>query len=99
MLVESGDELPGLESDSPIDHAIDVIQPDLERLAARALGLPEATALEFLCVASARVLIGRTRLDVFFPLASHPISIRIAGLDRNPGWVPAAGRVISFHYD
>ena len=25
--------------------------------------------------------------------------IRMAGLDRDPGWVPAAGRVISFHFE
>lgn len=99
MLAEDGEELSALESGSPIDLAIDEMRPDLARLAARALDLPEATALEFLCVNPARVLIGRTRLDVFFALASHPIAIRIAGLDRNPGWVPAAGRVFSFHYD
>ena len=99
MLAGDGEKLPAMGSGSPIDRAIDEMRPDLERLAARALDRPEAIALEFLCVTPARVLIGRTRLDVFFALASHPIAIRIAGFDRNPGWVPAAGRVIRFHYD
>jgi hypothetical protein len=98
-LAGDGEELSALESGSPIDRAIDGMRPDLEGLAARALDLPQGAALEFLCRTSGRVLIGRTRLDVFFALASHPIAIRIAGFDRNPGWVPAAGRVISFHYD
>ena len=47
----------------------------------------------------ARVTITPTHLDVFFSLSTHPIEIRLSGLDRNPGWVPAAGRFIAFHYD
>jgi hypothetical protein len=27
-----------------------------------------------------------------------PLQIRFAGLDRDPGWVPAAGRFITFHF-
>jgi hypothetical protein len=99
MLAGDVDEPSALESESPIDRVIDEMRPELERLAARALDLPEAAALQFLCVTPARVVIGRTRVDVFFSLASHPIAIRIAGIDRNPGWVPAVGRVITFHYD
>jgi len=38
-------------------------------------------------------------LDVYFSLAAHPIEIRLAGLDRNPGWIPAAGRHVAFHFD
>jgi hypothetical protein len=38
-------------------------------------------------------------LDVRFPLEHHPIEIRIARLDRNPGWIPAAGVHIGFHFD
>jgi hypothetical protein len=26
------------------------------------------------------------------------VSIRIARLDRDPGWIPAAGRYIAFHF-
>jgi hypothetical protein len=47
----------------------------------------------------ARVTITPTHLDVLFSLSDHPIEIRLSGLDRNPGWVPAAGRFIAFHYD
>jgi hypothetical protein len=39
------------------------------------------------------------RVAVLFRLAEHPIELRMAGLDRDPGWVPAAGRHIVFHYD
>jgi hypothetical protein len=40
-----------------------------------------------------------TRVDAYFSLAKHPIELRMAGLDRDPGWVPAGGRSIYFHYD
>ena len=47
----------------------------------------------------AKITLTPTHIDVFFSLAEHPIEIRLSGLDRNPGWVPAAGRFIAFHYD
>ena len=46
----------------------------------------------------ARLEASSTRLHVFYSLAEHPIAIRLAGLDRDPGWLPAARRTISFHY-
>lgn len=38
------------------------------------------------------------RLDIHLALADLPIGIRLAGLDHDPGWVPAGGRFVSFHY-
>jgi len=63
-----------------------------------ALGIDDDLA-EILLHHEAKITITPTHLDVFFPLADHPIEIRLSGLDRNPGWVPAAGRFIAFHYD
>lgn len=37
-------------------------------------------------------------LDVHFALAQLPLAVRLAGLDRNPGWLPSEGRSISFHF-
>ena len=65
---------------------------------ARALGMSPASSLAFLCVQHGRIAMTDTRIDAYFPLATHALDIRIAGLDRDPGWVPAAGRVIEFHY-
>jgi hypothetical protein len=47
----------------------------------------------------AKVLVTATHLDVYLALADLPIEIRVAGLDRNPGWVPAAGRFIAFYFE
>ncbi|HXH37806.1 MAG TPA: hypothetical protein VNN08_04210 [Thermoanaerobaculia bacterium] len=46
-----------------------------------------------------RITTTPAHLDVWFRLIAHPIEIRIAGLDRNPGWIPAAGRHVTFHFD
>ena len=40
-----------------------------------------------------------THVDVMFSLAELPIELRLSGLDRDPGWIPAADRVVAFHYD
>jgi len=46
----------------------------------------------------ARVRAGETRVDVELALAELPLAVRLAGLDRDPGWVPAAGRSLYFHF-
>jgi len=62
----------------------------------RALGRDDAVAL--LCGRPAHVVLTLTHVDVTFSLDHHPIEIRMSGLDRDPGWIPAAGRYVSFHF-
>jgi hypothetical protein len=50
------------------------------------------------CCHAAKIYFTSTALDVHFSLATLPIELRIAGLDRDPGWIPSAGRSISFHF-
>ncbi|HYN84772.1 MAG TPA: hypothetical protein VER32_05945 [Pyrinomonadaceae bacterium] len=67
---------------------------------ARALGREsraESSRLLFRQEASVRVT--ATHVDAYFQLARLPIEVRLAGLDRDPGWVPAAGRFVAFHFD
>ena len=52
-----------------------------------------------LCQARARIFVTADRLDVMLSLDEHPVAIRLAGLDRDPGWVPAAGRFVAFHFE
>jgi hypothetical protein len=47
----------------------------------------------------ARVVAGPTHVDVHLLLDELQIELRLSGLDRNPGWIPATGRVIAFHFD
>lgn len=47
----------------------------------------------------ARVLSTATHLDIVFSLAELPLAIRMSGLDRDPGWIPAADRIVTFHFE
>jgi hypothetical protein len=66
----------------------------------QALGVDEEADLGAILLRHyAKVTAAATHIDVYFALSEHPIEIRLSGLDRDPGWVPAAGRFIAFHYD
>lgn len=68
---------------------------------ARALACPPAELgdrLAELLAAEGRLLVSRTHVDLFLPMDRIHISARRAGLDRNPGWVPNLGRIVSFHF-
>ncbi|HEV2861676.1 MAG TPA: hypothetical protein VGX48_11760 [Pyrinomonadaceae bacterium] len=65
-----------------------------------ALGVGDGRELaRLLCEQEARVVVTASHVDVHFRLSGLPIEIRLAGLDRDPGWVPAAGRFVAFHYE
>jgi hypothetical protein len=66
---------------------------------ARGLGEPAGTNVASRLLAHrARVYVTAAHVDVMFDLESLPIAIRLAGLDRDPGWIPASGRIVAFHY-
>jgi hypothetical protein len=61
----------------------------------RALELPPESYLRL----SAHVFTSATHVDVVFQLADLPFEVRLAGLDRDIGWMPAAGRSIRFSFE
>jgi hypothetical protein len=67
------------------------------RIALRARTGPAAVAVVLKRPGTIRASAGR--VDVTFPLADLPVALRRAGIDRSPGWVPAAGRHLDFHFD
>ena len=89
-----------LETSSAVAAWIDRLMPHVRARLRQALGLSEQDDPgPLVCRQRARVCVTPTHLDVFFFLADLPIEIRYAGLDRNPGWVPAAGKFIAFHFE
>jgi hypothetical protein len=66
----------------------------LRRAVGRAL---EASPRTLVAVAG-DVFLTEVHIDVVIPLARLPIAIRIAGLDRDPGWLPSARRELRFHF-
>lgn len=67
--------------------------------AAEALGEPADAVLPWLASRPGRVTLADTELVARFDLASHPLAIRLAGLDRDLGWLPAGGRSVRFQFD
>jgi hypothetical protein len=47
----------------------------------------------------ARVRPDEERLEIVFALADLPVELRLAGLDRDPGWLPAEGRALHFRFE
>ncbi len=73
----------------------DLFIPYLRARLDRAVDLPPSAYLEL----PARVFITATQVDVVFALADLPLAVRLAGLDRDIGWLPAAGRSIRFQFE
>jgi hypothetical protein len=78
---------------------LDSLLPPLRRRLAAALGVPVRQISGVLCRQPARIQVSPARLEAHFNLNDHPLAIRLAGLDRDPGWIPAAGRDVRFFYD
>ena len=74
---------------------LDELMPALEARLARAM--PDLPPPRWLAQAGL-ILLSSARMEVVFSLETHPIQVRIAGLDRDPGWVPAAGLTLCFRY-
>ncbi|AEJ00883.1 hypothetical protein Nit79A3_1020 [Nitrosomonas sp. Is79A3] len=92
--------IPGINSRSSLSRWIRWILLYLNARLIRALGddMPDVVA-RLVCCHAAKIHCTATTLDVHLSLADLPISLRFAGLDRDPGWIPAASRTIAFHFE
>lgn len=45
-----------------------------------------------------RMVVSRTHIDLFMNFDQISLSVRRAGLDANPGWVPDLGYIVLFHF-
>jgi len=83
----------------PLARWLGWLLPYLEARLALALGTADLDAVPALvCRHPAWIDVSSTALDIHLSLAGLPIELRIAGLDRDPGWIPAAGRSVAFHF-
>jgi hypothetical protein len=65
-----------------------------------ALGVSDRRALSrVLLEHRAELHVSSARLDIVLSLDELPIEIRLSGLDRTPGWIPAARRFVAFHFE
>jgi hypothetical protein len=76
------------------------MMPYIQARLQRALGLGSVDDIpRVLLRQRASIISTATHLDIVLLLAALPIEVRISGLDRNPGWVPAAGRFVTFQFE
>ncbi|GGJ33317.1 hypothetical protein [Deinococcus roseus] len=52
-----------------------------------------------LCQQAGILEVGAARVEATFSLETHPIEIRLARLDRDPGWLPQAGVGLYFQFE
>jgi hypothetical protein len=62
----------------------------------RACGDPSLGLASLALPGHCRIAAGR--IDVTLALADLPVQLRLAGLDRDPGWLPAEGRAVALHF-
>jgi len=105
-----GVEVTDAETPPAGDRAVSPAESGLERWLARlvpyvrarlrrALDATDVELPELLLTHEAHVHASETHLDVVLSLEKLPLAIRFAGLDRDPGWVAAAGRFVAFHFE
>lgn len=63
------------------------------------LDRPVGALVETLLQHPGQLYLSSSHVDLVLPLNAISLPVRLAGLDRDPGWQPAFGRVILFHFD
>ena len=94
-------------NDSPLLHDVNndlrrwlsLAVPTMQRRLQQALHLTAvATLPDVLLLASGRLFVTRTHVDLVLSLETISLPLRRVGLDANPGWLPAFGRIVTFHF-
>jgi len=76
------------------------VAPYLRRRLAAALGASDRNTdwVVDLFHVEGKLYTTETHIDLVLPLDAARLDVRAAGLDRSPGWWPAGGRVVRFHF-
>ena len=90
---------PSAPPAQPLDRWLSRLLPYLRARLCRALDVSDDELPGSLLAHHARVHVTDTHLDIVLSLETLPVEIRLAGLDRDPGWVAAAGRFVAFHFE
>lgn len=93
------DEEPGRDFEPPTPEWLEEHLVELEARLALAVGVPQGEALRaMVCRHEAGIEVDAASVHVFLALDELPLAIRVAGLDRDPGWIPAAGHDVRFFF-
>ncbi len=95
----------GWKPDSALQRFLDELVPYLRWRLLAAMRLEERTAdgdaflASRLLLRRGRLAVTATHVDLRMGMDQVDIAVRLAGLDTNPGWVPALGRVVTFFFE
>ena len=80
---------------------LEAVGPYARRRLALALGRPRFTRLDALRLLArpGHLFVTATHVDAVMGLDAVSVAARTAGLDRDPGWLPAFGRVVKVHFE
>lgn len=98
------DPLPANAATWIAPHAAPWLQgalPIIRRLLIAALATPSLTddeAIDLILRRPGWLVTSNTHVDLYFSPEDADVRIRRAGLDRDPGWVPALGYIVLFHF-
>jgi hypothetical protein len=76
-----------------------VVTPLLRQMLAVALGIETADAAAALLFHRGQLYVTSNHVDLVLPQDGASLPVRLAGLDFDPGWLPAFGRVVQVHYE
>ncbi len=77
-----------------------VVTPLLCSMLARTLGVEgDGDPAAVLLLRRGQLYVTSSHVDLVMPLDGASLPVRLAGLDFDPGWLPAYGRVVQFHYE
>ena len=87
--------------DRKLKHWLALALPFLRRRLEGALGLArdDHRLADALLARPGRLFVTRTHVDLAMGLNGVTLPVRLAGLDRSPGWLAEFGRVILFHFE
>jgi len=98
LAVRAPEDEPARDFEMPDDW----LDCHLETLNARlqlALGVERSSEIPgIVCRHHASIEVTASCVHVRLALCDLPLDVRVAGLDRDPGWIPAAGRAVVFHF-
>jgi hypothetical protein len=77
---------------------LDLLTLYLSARLSRALDVDARDAPDLVCRHPAVLELSDGALDIHLALADLPLALRMVGLDRDPGWIPAVGLKPTFHF-
>jgi hypothetical protein len=85
--------------DPTLKRWLSLVIPFVRLRLARALQVDVDSLCRTLLVRNGRLFVTSTHVDLVMRIDSVTLPVRMAGLDRNPGWLSELGRVVLFHFE